>query len=119
MKACTTLLLTSVFSLGLSLNGLAAEPVKGGQRLTQLAKPVAINETKNKLPNEGHCPMCKPREYSYVDASARGAFKTVITSRNEMCPSCETRLVTKGQGKNAIQEAQFACLKRCCDIENM
>jgi hypothetical protein len=94
----------------------AAEQAKGGQRMVQMMKPLKTAEDVQAI-KEGDmvamaCPKCKTISYSYVDRSEKGVNKPVKTIVKDMCPGCDTKIVTTGVGKQAKNEIEHTC-KQC------
>lgn len=111
-------LASSVLVLGLFTStpeAVAADQVKGAERLTQVMKPIKTAEDVQAI-KEGDmvamaCPKCKTITYSYVDRSARGAQKETKTYAKDTCPGCDTKIVSTAAGKQAVNEIQHTCTK--------
>lgn len=113
MKILTTLTAASVFA-ALSFVTPAFAQLKGAEKLAWV-KPTARTEAA-----APHKMMCKTETRTSVDRSARGANKPVTVYTALVCPSCETKEVSKGAGKLATHKVEHTCktAMACCETKS-
>lgn len=110
MKILTTLTAASVLA-ALSFGTPAFAQLKGAEKLAGVTKPAARAEAA-----APHKMQCKTETRTSIDRSARGATKPVTVYTAHVCPSCETKEVTKGAGKLAARNLEHTCktAMACC-----
>jgi hypothetical protein len=89
---------------------------KGAQKLMQL-KPVKTVEDLQKVEAGDtvvmSCPKCKDSYATVVEKSFKGATPDQLKKvKIHLCPTCDTKIVTKGSGKNARDVLVHTC-KSC------
>ena len=111
------------FGLAVAVVGLlcaplvsSAQPAKGGERLMQLPNVNTLEALQAVEAGDTivmSCPKCKDTFTTVVEKSFKGStgdeLKTVTI---HLCDACETKLVTKGHGKNAKDVLVHTC-KAC------
>ena len=103
-----TLSLTSLVILSLAL-GSSAYAEKGAEtllRLTQTSVPAKAQPAAQVTSHK--CASCSDSVVSIKDAGAKVANQSQAAVRHN-CNSCETKLVTKGEGKAKTQLALHSC----------
>lgn len=111
MKDHKMKLIASLFSLSILVAATAFAGEKGAENLAArngaAAEPGAVS---------GHEMKCKTELRTAVDSSARGAFKSASVYTAHACPTCETKEVSKGVGKQATRTLAHACSSAsvCC-----
>ena len=108
MKTITrfSLIVTAVSALAVSGLGLNAAE-KGAELLAKRTNaPALVNAAKAAAMN---CPSCTDSWVTVVDKGTKGPRHEISKVSRHDCASCETRIVTKGTGKNAINEAAHSC----------
>jgi hypothetical protein len=96
--------------------GLAQAP-KGGEQMMKMLKPVKTVEDLQAL-NAGDtiamsCPKCKNTTLTVVEKTFKAVNpEEMKTMQVHLCDSCETKIVTKGRGKQAENVLVHTC-KTC------
>ena len=108
MKTITRFSLIVTVASAFALSSLGVNAGEKGAEL--LAKrnttPAAINPTQVAAMT---CPNCTDSWISVVDKGTKGPRHEVNNVVHHNCASCDTRIVTKGSGKNAINVAVHTC----------
>ncbi|HLH56985.1 MAG TPA: hypothetical protein VKY92_25620 [Verrucomicrobiae bacterium] len=110
-------ILTGTFAaLALVAFSVPAEQIKGAQRLM---KQAPSTDAMAAAPAKSHdCATCQDvtKEVKFVSSKGAGV-KTALVNRHT-CPTCDTRLLTAGQGKAAHTVAVHICASgatpNCC-----
>jgi hypothetical protein len=108
MKTFTrfSLVVTAASALAFSSIGLSAAE-KGAELLVKRnPAPAAVNAAK---PAAMNCASCTDSLVSVVDKGTRGPRHEVKNVMRHNCASCDTQIVTKGSGKNAVNVAVHTC----------
>ena len=100
---------------------LAQKQGDGAAKLIQL-KPVQTVEDLEKVEAGDvvvmSCPKCKDTYASVVEKSFKGATgDTLRTTKIHLCSTCDTKIVTKGQGKAAKDVLVHTC--KTCGSEDV
>jgi uncharacterized protein with PIN domain len=110
MKNQTFQTLSAVMSIAATAfltYSVSADPIKGAQLL--LKRPTASNSTSAAAVKPHDCAMCQDVTKVVKTASNKGAYAKTTLVAEHMCPSCNTRIETVGQGKAAHSVAQHTC----------
>lgn len=101
----------------MSVPGTALAQVKGGEQMMKMLKPVKTAEDLQAL-NAGDtitmsCPKCKNTAITVVEKTFKAVKpEEMKTMQIHLCDSCETKIVTKGRGKQAENVLVHTC-KTC------
>lgn len=101
----------------ISVPGTARAQVKGGEQMMKMLKPVKTVEDLQAV-NVGDtitmsCPKCKSTEITVVEKTFKAVKpEEMKTMEIHLCDSCETKIVTKGRGKQAQNVLVHTC-KTC------
>lgn len=99
-----------------SVSGTALAQEKGATKLLRLYSVKTVEDLQ--ALDEGDtvvmsCPKCKDTWVTVVEKTLKGARPEELKSMQiHLCPSCETKLVTKGHGKQA-QDVLIHTCKTC------
>jgi len=106
----------------LTIAGLMALPTftfaqeKGAQKLMQLQKIDSVKALQSVDAGDTiimSCPKCKDTYATVVEKSFKGATPDQLKQVPiHLCPTCETKIVTKGQGKAVVNTVVHTC-KTC------
>lgn len=108
MKTFTrfSLVLTVASALVLSSFGFRAVASEKGAELLAKRAPAAVVTAK---PAAMNCANCTDSWVSVVDKGTKGPLHAVKNVSRHNCPSCDTKIVTKGIGKNAANVVVHTC----------
>ena len=112
MKLATPLIALSVLTT-LTFATPAFGQLKGGEKLAGLGAPISETSPAARM-------TCPTETRTKVDhAGGRGAFKKVSVHTAHLCPTCETKEVTKGVGKLAVRKIKHSCetVTVCCNVK--
>jgi len=106
----------------LAIAGLIALPPfgfaqeKGAEKLMQLQKINTVEALQSVEAGDTiimSCPKCKDTYATVVEKSFKGATPDQLKQVPiHLCPACDTKFVTKGQGKAAVNSLVHTC-KTC------
>ncbi|MBK9137795.1 MAG: hypothetical protein IPM17_03380 [Verrucomicrobia bacterium] len=110
-------------SLALAIIGILSAPStalaqqKGAEKLMQMMKPVKTAEDLQALEAGDviamSCPKCKNTAITVVEKTFKAVKPEELkTLQVHLCDSCETKIVTKGRGKQAQNVLVHTC-KTC------
>ena len=111
-SVCNSILITGLVAAALAwLPGSAqAQEMKGAQKLMKIQTVADARQIEARDTIVMSCPMCKDTYTQVVVKSQHAAtpdeLKTVGT---HLCSSCDTKLVTKGTGKEAKDVLVHTC----------
>ena len=110
------------FIAALAIAGLMALPTfvfaqeKGAEKLMQLQKINTVEALQSVEAGDTiimSCPKCKDTYATVVEKSFKGATPDQLKQVPiHLCPTCETKIVTKGQGKAVVNTVVHTC-KTC------
>jgi hypothetical protein len=109
MKTITrfSLVITAVSALVLSNFGLSAvASEKGAEQLIKRNTPAAVTAAK---PAAMNCASCTDSLVKVVDKGTKGPRHEINNVVRHNCASCDTKIVTKGSGKSAVNVAVHSC----------
>ena len=92
----------------------ASAQEKGAEKLIQLKPVKTLQDAQALEPGDMvtmSCPKCKSTTVTYVTAD-RGQVKTSATGVVHLCSGCETKVVSKGHGRNKEDVLVHTC-KAC------
>jgi hypothetical protein len=123
MKTASNLRRSIVFaSLALALVGLIFAPgianaqQKGAEKLMQMKPVKTVEDLQTLEPGDMivmSCPKCKESTGTVVEKTFKTAHpEDLKTIQIHLCPSCDTKIVTKGHGKQAKDVLVHTC-KTC------
>ena len=115
-KTLTMTVLALAFATAVTIPTPVFAQEKGAHKLMRL-NPVATVQDLQKVDSGDtiimSCPKCKDTYAAVVEKSFKGTtgdqLKTVAV---HLCPTCETKVVTKGSGKSAKETLAHTC-KSC------
>ena len=112
MKLTTSLMALSVLA-ALSFTAPVFGQVKGGEKLAGVRPPVNISTAPVGVMK------CPTEMRTATDKSSRGAFKNVTVYAAHLCPTCETKEITKGAGKLGTRKVEHGCKTAtvCCNVK--
>jgi hypothetical protein len=112
------ILTTTGFALALVLGAALSTPApaqeKGAEKLIQLKPVKTLQDAQGLEPGDMvtmSCPKCKNTAVTYV-TTERGQIKTTASGVIHLCPGCETKVVSKGHGRNKEDVLVHVC-KAC------
>jgi len=113
-----SLSLTSMVVLSLAL-GSSAYAEKGAETLVRLTSGTTPVKAAVVATASHKCGTCSDSLVSRKDYAAKVANQTQVVVRHN-CNSCDTKIVTKGEGKAKSQVAMHACgadvKAACCTV---
>ena len=111
MNRFQKLVIAAVCTAAISSFSLTALGEKGGETLVKLTKasyataPATVAAT-----SAAHrCPMCTDTLVTVVDKATKGPRHEIKTVARHNCSSCETKIVTKGEGKAKYDIVVHTC----------
>ncbi len=100
------------------LPGIASAQEKGAQRLMKLQTVEDLQKVEAGDTIVTSCPKCKDTYTQVVAKSFKGAKSDELKNVTiHLCSSCETKIVTKGTGKQAKDELVHTC--KACGSEEV
>lgn len=106
-------LMAAAIGLGILMNSALAQE-KGGERLAQRANKntaVAAHKDPTAAKAMSCCPKCKDTTVSVAQAPGKGGRQELTSVKRHECPTCSTKIVQIGVGKQAREVVQHTCLE--------
>ena len=97
------------------LPGRAMAQEKGGERLMQLSARKSVAVSTSVEPDATvamSCPKCKDKWVTVMQPLGKGSQREVNIVPQHQCPTCQTKIVIDGVGKQAKQKVTHLC-KNC------
>jgi coenzyme F420-reducing hydrogenase gamma subunit len=108
---CTGLVLAITVALGST--GAALAQQKGAEKLVQLQQVKTVQDLQSVEKGDMivmSCPKCKDTAATVVEQTFKGASPQQLkTTTIHLCPSCSTKIVTKGHGKQTTDVLVHTC----------
>jgi len=121
MNRFHTLIIAAACTATLAGFGLTARAEKGAEtlvRLTSASRATAPSATAATPAAIHRCPMCTDTLATVIDKSTKGPRHEIKTVARHNCAFCETKIVTKGDGKAKYDTVVHTCATRspslCC-----